>query len=84
MTEGLTDEYFALLSSAYLALVNRGQEKPVHKLADELAKSLPTVKGHLWQARKRELLTGSPGRKGGQLTPKAIEILERIVPAAPK
>lgn len=80
LAEGITEEYLALLASAYVHRVNIGQDKPVQQLADELGKSPTTVKGHLWQARKRGLLTGSSGRKGGQLTPEATAILERIVP----
>jgi hypothetical protein len=80
LAEGITEQYLALLASVYVHRVNIGQDKPVQQLADELGKSLTTVKGHLWQARKRGLLTGSSGRKGGQLTPEATKILERIVP----
>ncbi|NKS00463.1 hypothetical protein GS528_04780 [Rhodococcus hoagii] len=84
LSKGISDEYLALLSSAYVSRVNKGQSKPVEQLADELGKSLQTIRGHLWQARKRGLLTGSAGRKGGHLTPEATAVLERIVPNAPK
>ncbi|WP_124394640.1 hypothetical protein [Rhodococcus wratislaviensis] len=80
LTEGITDPYLALLSSAYVSLVNRGQTKPVEYLAEGVGKSVGTVKGHLWQARKRGLLTGSPGRKGGLLTVEAMTILRRLSP----
>lgn len=40
--------------------------------------STSTVRGHLWQARKRGLLGGSPGKKGGALSKEAEEILGRI------
>jgi hypothetical protein len=72
-----TDEYLALLSQDYLRRVNAGQEKPVDRIAAELGRSLATVKGHLWQARKRGLLQGgSAGRKGGELSPEAEQLLE--------
>ena len=69
LSEGITDEYLSLLAMEYLGRVNSRQEKPVDQIAEELGKSLGTVKGHLWQARKRGLLLGgSAGRKGGQIS----------------
>jgi hypothetical protein len=82
LSVGVTDDYLALLSSAYVSAVNRGLEKPNDYLAELAGKTTSTVRGHLWQARKQGFLTGSPGRKGGQLTDKATKILERIVPGA--
>ena len=73
LDEGVTDDYLALLSSAYVSAVNRGLEKPNDYLAEMAGKTTSTVRGHLWQARKQDFLTGSPGRKGGQLTDKANE-----------
>ena len=77
LSHGVTEEYLALLASAYVSAVNRGQEKPSEHLADIAGKTASTVKWHLWQARKRGLLTGSAGRKGGQLTHRAKVILEK-------
>lgn len=72
-----TDKYLALLSSVYLHHVSAGQDKPVDCIAEELERSPATVKGHLWQARKRGLLRGgSPGRKGGELSTQAEELVE--------
>ena len=82
LSHGVTPEYLALLSSLYVSTVNSGQPKPVERLAEDIGKGLQTIRGHLWQARKQDLLTGSTGRKGGHLTPKATKILERIVPGA--
>jgi hypothetical protein len=76
LAEGVTDDYLALLAERYVTLVNTGQEKPVDHLAEELGRSLPTVKGHLWQARKRGLLTGgSAGRKGGEISEEARQLV---------
>lgn len=83
LAQGVTDDYLALLSAAYVSAVNRGQGKPLDYLAEAVGKTASTVKGHLWQARKKDLLQGSAGRAGGQLTPKAKGLLERIVPDAP-
>ncbi|TWV43386.1 hypothetical protein FRZ03_18630 [Streptomyces misionensis] len=80
--QGVTDEYLALLASAYVTYVNQGGIGPLAHLAERVGKSQSTVKGHLWQARKRGLLTGSAGRAGGALTEKASAILARIVPGA--
>ncbi|WP_405159655.1 hypothetical protein OG203_24650 [Nocardia sp. NBC_01499] len=82
--QGVTDDYLALLASAYVSATNRGQTKPLEYLAEMVGKTPSTVKGHMWQARKRELLSGSAGRAGGQLTSKANMILARIVPGAPQ
>ncbi|WP_176138310.1 hypothetical protein [Mycobacterium sp. D16Q16] len=82
LDKGITPEYLALLSTLYLSRVNAGQPKPVEGIADELGKGLQTVRGHLWQARNQGILVGAQGRKGGQLSPEAVEILERIVPGA--
>lgn len=84
LEQGVTDEYLALLACAYVSATNRGQSKPLSYLAEMVGKTASTIKGHLWQARKKELLSGSAGRAGGQLTDKATKILERIVSGAPR
>ncbi|MCC2278512.1 hypothetical protein LKL35_24255 [Streptomyces sp. ET3-23] len=81
-SRGVTDEYLALLASAYVGYVNDGGTGPLAHLAEKVGKSESTIKGHLWQARKRGLLTGSAGRAGGELTEKATEILMEVVPGA--
>jgi hypothetical protein len=77
LSEGISDDYLSLLAIEYVGRVNAGQDKPVDRIAEGLGKSLGTVKGHLWQARKRGLLEGgSAGRKGGQLTERASDLAE--------
>ncbi|MHA3020426.1 hypothetical protein ACXPWS_09135 [Mycobacterium sp. BMJ-28] len=73
------DEYLVLLSSEYLRAVQRGQTK-VNEFLAEMAGNLPvsTIRGHLWQARKRGHISASPGKKGGELSDDAKVILERI------
>lgn len=83
VSHGITDEYLALLSSAYVSAVNHGQPRPLEHLAEQAGKSLAAIKNHLWQATRRSLLERSAGRPGGRLTEKASGILERIVPNAP-
>jgi hypothetical protein len=87
LEQGVSDDYLALLAVEYVGRVNAGQEKPVDHMAEELGRSLATIKGHLWQARKRGLLTGgSPGRKGGETSEEARQLamnwaMERALPA---
>jgi hypothetical protein len=80
LADGVTDEYLSRLSSEYVRAVTRGQAKVNDYLAELVGKPTSTVRGHLWQARKQGFLTGSPGRKGGELGPKANAVLERIAP----
>ncbi|NWJ71706.1 hypothetical protein HX744_14465 [Pseudonocardia sp. ICBG1122] len=71
LTEGLTDTYLALLASRYVGITRDGQRGPLAVLAGITGRTESSVKGHLWQARKRGLLEGSAGRAGGRLTEKA-------------
>jgi hypothetical protein len=50
-------------------------EDPHGKLAEWTAKTVSTIKNHLRQARRRDLLVSAHGRKGGQVTDKAPEVL---------
>ncbi|OBA84677.1 hypothetical protein A5642_25855 [Mycolicibacterium mucogenicum] len=83
LANGITVEYLAMLASTYVRRVKGGQPKPVDQIAADLGKPLQTIRGHLWQARKQDLLTGSPGRKGGDLTAEAMRILQQM-PKPPK
>jgi hypothetical protein len=78
LADGVTDDYLALLSSEYVRAVKRGQARVNDYLAEVVGKPVSTVRGHLWQARTREFLSGSPGRKGGNLGPDAEAIMKRI------
>ncbi|MGB3894414.1 MAG: hypothetical protein WA942_09195, partial [Mycolicibacter sinensis] len=78
LAAGVSDDYLALLSWEYEQAVSRGQAKINEHLAAIAGRPVSTIRGHLWQARKRGLLTGSPGRKGGKLGPEAEKIMERI------
>lgn len=74
-TSGVTDVYLVMLATEYLARVARGEEKPVDHIAEELGRSLGTVKNHLWRARKDGFLKGgSAGRKGGYVPPEAAQM----------
>jgi hypothetical protein len=75
---GVTDDYLALLASEYVRAVNRGQARVNDYLAAMAGTPVSTIRGHLGRARRREFLTGDPGRKGGDLEPEAVTIMERI------
>jgi hypothetical protein len=60
-----------------------GENARIAPTTEVTGKSTAAIKNHLWQATRKGLLERSPGRAGGQFTPRATEILERIVPGAP-
>ncbi|NMN93556.1 hypothetical protein [Antrihabitans stalactiti] len=72
---GITDEYLAWLAKTYVALVSEGERSVTARLAELVDKKPETIKIHLKEARKRELLTMVKGRAGGHLTDKSREIL---------
>lgn len=73
---GITDEYLATLAQTYVRLVMTGEKSVIRRLAELVDKSPETIKIHLKEARKRELLTTVKGRAGGHLTSKARQILQ--------
>ncbi|MEC4855584.1 hypothetical protein R2325_07745 [Mycobacteroides chelonae] len=76
---GISDEYLALLSRAYVGAVNEGQSKPLEFLAGIADKSHAAMKNHLWQATRKGFLERSPGRAGGRVTAKTSEALTAIL-----
>ena len=70
------DEYLAALSWAYSSAAN--SPKPVEKLAEVTGKSIATIKSHLWHATRNGFLERSPGRAGGAVTVKAVEVLSQL------
>ncbi len=77
----ITDLYLALLSRAYVAACNQGQDKPLDYLAGLTGKSYAAIKNHLWQATRRGLLERSPGRAGGKVTGKAGNLIADLIDA---
>jgi hypothetical protein len=75
----ITDLYLALLSRAYVAACNQGQDKPLNYLAELTGKSYSAIKNHLWQATRRGLLARSPGRAGGKVTGKAANLMADLI-----
>lgn len=79
-----TDLELAKLASRYVDLELDGK-KPIFSLSRELDLKPSTVRGRVYLARERGLLSEAPGstngstrsgRAGGQLTPKAVALLE--------
>ncbi|WP_305781164.1 hypothetical protein [Nocardia nova] len=75
--DGVSDEYLAHLSEAYVYLVASGTHNVAGTLGEMVGRTSGAVLQQLKRARKANLLTSIPGRAGGQLTPKAAEILAR-------
>lgn len=76
LKEGITDEYLAVLSMYYVDSVNMGKRAPIQDLVIWTGRNQATLKGHLREARKRQILTKVEGKAGGQLTEKALSLLE--------
>ncbi|WP_055557627.1 hypothetical protein [Streptomyces sp. NBRC 110028] len=73
-SEGISDAYLAFLAESYVRAVSRAVPNVTAYLAELTQKRPETLRGHLKEARKRDLLTTVPGKAGGQLTAKAREI----------
>jgi hypothetical protein len=76
MDGGVTPQYLALLASQYVRAAERGQANINDYLADLVGRPVGTVRGHLIRARRDGLLTGSHGKKGGQLSDDAKALVE--------
>lgn len=77
LRDGVTPLYLALVSERYVNLVHEGVRAPVPALALAVGRSPDTIRGHLKQARRDGLLTVVPGKPGGELTTRAIKILQQ-------
>lgn len=76
---GYSDLFYARVAARYASLVAAGEAQPMRRMSSEQeGVPIPTVRTQVSEARKRGLLTDAPrpGRAGGELTDKAIEILE--------
>lgn len=71
---GRADAVYASLAAAYVHRLGSGRE--VAELAEEMNYSASQVRNMLAEARRRGLLTHpAPGKSGGQLTHKALQLL---------
>lgn len=82
--KGRDDRFYATVASAYVGALKRGSRQPVVEAAQALGEATggfyasTYVRDLLHEARRRELLTRPPrGRAGGQLTEKALALLQR-------
>jgi hypothetical protein len=74
--KGRSDLDLARIAQSYVQAAEE-VEKPIDALCGQLHLSAATVRGILWQARKRGLLTPAPaGQSGGQLTGRAKGLLD--------
>jgi hypothetical protein len=65
---------YALVAAKYIS--HLGSRQPVVDVAEELYLSTSQVRNILYEARTRGLLTGKgQGKPGGELTPKALDLL---------
>jgi hypothetical protein len=76
MSDGVTQQYLALLAWQYVQAAERGQANINDYLAELVGKPVGTVRGHLIRARRDGLLSGTHGRKGGKLSPEAHKLVE--------
>lgn len=71
----LTDLFIAQQAQRYVEALPHG--RPIERVAKQESFSKTQVRNHMTAARARGLLTETPrGRAGGELTPKALQILE--------
>jgi hypothetical protein len=70
----------AWIARCYVEAQRRGSRKPNADVARQLRLSMPHVRDSILRARRKRLLsdTDKQGRPGGELTPKAIKILESL------
>jgi hypothetical protein len=76
---GVAGAYLAALATVYDELSRTGVRPLVPRLAELVGRSVPTVSGHLKQARKDGYLTASvAGKPGGEPTSRSTEILTKL------
>jgi hypothetical protein len=73
---GRDDSFYAQVAAWYVHLLTRADHAPAAALAEQMKVSVSSIRGLLYEARRRGLLTNAPpGRAGGQLTDKARGLL---------
>jgi hypothetical protein len=78
---GWPDHFYARLARRYATLVRKGRANPVAELSKALHIPHPQIRDAIKRAREKGFLTeGLPGRAGGELTPKASELLDARKP----
>jgi hypothetical protein len=81
---GRPDPFYAKVAAEYVAEVESGNRRPVRALAQRLGSSAEYVRQVLTEARRRGFLTTTRrGVPGGELTPKARELLGKTFFSGP-
>jgi hypothetical protein len=76
--KGLTDLQFARLAKQYVTRVQKGSRRPILDLAQSRNEGPTRTRNLIHQTRQHGFLTRTlQGAKGGALTAKALELLER-------
>jgi len=77
---GRSDAFYAGVARDYVSAVDGGSLQPVRDLARRRRVTVVSARAWVHRARARGMLTGEhgPGRFGGQLTPKATQLLTRL------
>lgn len=75
---GREDLFYARLAAAYLKAIEQGSRSPIKDLASKRDELPSRIRDMVHEARERGLLsTGSAGRRGGELLPRALALLEK-------
>lgn len=81
-SQGVSEQYLALLVATYTAMADSGAPAPVPWLAGLIGRRPETVKDHLKRARRDGFLTSVAGKAGGEVTDKAAAVLEDMAEAS--
>lgn len=76
---GVSGAYLAVLATVYDELSRTGVRPLMPRLAELVGRSVPTVSGHLKEARRDGFLTASvAGKPGGEPTSKSVQTLKKL------
>ncbi|MDX6738613.1 hypothetical protein [Actinocorallia sp. A-T 12471] len=72
-----TPHDYAVVAAAYVALVNAGERRPIHRMAESSGASRNTISARVRRARDRQYIvqTGTGAKLRAELSARAIEIL---------
>lgn len=76
-TERVTDRRLVEAAAAYIELVESGSHRPIPELAEQFGRAEDTMRYWIRTARAEGFLTRNPpGKPGGDLTPRALHLME--------
>ncbi|MFJ2778564.1 hypothetical protein [Kitasatospora sp. NPDC087315] len=82
--EGVSERYLVMLAATYKAMSDTGFPAPIPRLAQLIDRRPETVKDHLKKARRDGYLSTLAGKAGGELTDKAMAVMEAMAEAPPQ